>query len=206
MIARTAGGSSSTSATAASETNRSRWIAGAGSIWRELEAPPSGLLMRDSFRADTRRCVMDAPAVGLVWASPVTWSSAISMWMPSSPWGMTSAASPVWRAEVGREVAAGELVRRPPEGLRGDGGVVAGAAADVGAEVACGAAGQQDAAQDGPERLWIDVDADRGRDGSGDRVGLLGGQAALLDREGASRRRRRRRRQGRGAGRAGRCG
>ena len=108
-------------------------------------------------------------------------------------------------AEVGREVAAAELVRRPPEGLRGDGGVVAGAAADVGAEIARGGAGQQDPAQDGPERLWLDVDADRRRDRLGDRVGLLRGQAAVLDREGRRVAGRVDAVQAQGAGRAGRC-
>src|SRR5262245_58598910 len=89
----------------------------------------------------------------------------------------------VLAAEVGREVAGAEHVRRPPEGLRRDGGVVAGAAADVGAEVARGGARHQDPAQNGPERLWLDVDAGRRRDRLGDRVGLLGGQAAMFDRE-----------------------
>ena len=47
-----------------------------------------------------------------------------------------------------------------------------------------GGAGQQHPAQNGSERLGIDVGADGCRDRLGDRVGLLGGQAALLDREG----------------------
>ena len=87
-------------------------------------------------------------------------------------------------AEVGSEVASGELVRRPPQCLAGDDRVVARAAADVRAQIACRAAGQQDPAQDRPERLRIDVGAHRGCDRLGDGVGLLGGQATLLDREG----------------------
>jgi hypothetical protein len=77
-------------------------------------------------------------------------------------------------AQVGREVAAAELVRRPPQRLDGDGGVVACLAADVGAQEARRVPGQQDSAQDRPERLRIDVGADRGRDRLSDGIGLLG--------------------------------
>ena len=87
-------------------------------------------------------------------------------------------------AEVGGQVAPGDLVWRPPQRRARDGRVVAGLAADVGAQIACRSAGQQDAAEDGPKRLRIDLGAQRGCNRLGDGIGLLGGQAALLDREG----------------------
>src|SRR3954452_20351380 len=55
MIARTTGGNSSTSATAASETNRSRCIPGVGFIGGASDPTPFGLLMMRSFRADPQR-------------------------------------------------------------------------------------------------------------------------------------------------------
>src|ERR687895_2686158 len=68
-------------------------------------------------------------------------------------------------AEVGSEIAATELVGWPPQCFLGDRRVVAGAAADVRAQVARRAAGQERAAQDGPKRLWVDL----GTRGGGDR-------------------------------------
>src|SRR5215218_2237100 len=87
-------------------------------------------------------------------------------------------------AEVGSEVASAELVRRPPHRLARDDRVVARAAADVRAQIARGAAGQQDPPQHRPERLLVDVGAHRGGDRLGYGVGLLRGEATLLDREG----------------------
>src|SRR4051812_36072946 len=55
MIARTTGGSSSTSATAASDTKRSRWIPGVGFVGGASEPTPFGLLMMRSFRADAQQ-------------------------------------------------------------------------------------------------------------------------------------------------------
>src|SRR4051794_33180240 len=52
MIARTTGGSSSTSATAASETNRSRWIPGMGFVAGASDPTPFGLLMMRSSLSD----------------------------------------------------------------------------------------------------------------------------------------------------------
>src|ERR687891_1902588 len=52
MIARMTGGSSSTSATAASYTKRSRWIPGVGFVGGASDPTPFGLLMMRSFRAD----------------------------------------------------------------------------------------------------------------------------------------------------------
>ena len=87
-------------------------------------------------------------------------------------------------AEVGSEIAAGELVGRPPQRIVRDCGVVARAAADVGSQVAHGPAGQKRAAKDGPERLGVDLGTCGGGDRLGDGVGLLGGEAALFDWEG----------------------
>src|SRR5215216_1211954 len=55
MIARTTGGSSSTSATTASETKRSRWIPGVGFVGGASDPTPFGLLMM--------RCVVRCSAM-----------------------------------------------------------------------------------------------------------------------------------------------
>ena len=79
--------------------------------------------------------------------------------------------------EVVGEMAAGDLVRRPPEQLVGDRGAVRGVVPQVADVVAA----DEHPAQHGPERLRYDVGA-RGRgDHPGRDVGLLGRQAALLD-------------------------
>ena len=56
------------------------------------------------------------------------------------------------------------------------------AGTELGAEVERLVAGQQQPAQHGPERLGQADGADLSRDRLGDRVGLLGGEAAVLDR------------------------
>ena len=79
------------------------------------------------------------------------------------------------------EVAADDLRWRPPEWLwarlRGFGG-------DVAAEIARLRAGQQQPAQNGPEWTRCHVDAGRSSDRLGGGVGLLSGDAALLDGKG----------------------
>ena len=84
-------------------------------------------------------------------------------------------------AEVGSEIAAGELVGWPPQRIVRCGRRPR--AADVGSQVAHGPAGQKRAAKDGPERLGVDLGT-CGGDRLGDGVGLLGGEAALFDWEG----------------------
>ena len=84
--------------------------------------------------------------------------------------------------EIGGEVAAGDLRRRPPQRLpRREHGVVARGRARA-HEVRRGA-GQQHPAQDGRERRRLDRSAVPCRDVLGDCFGLLGGDPALLDRE-----------------------
>ena len=93
--------------------------------------------------------------------------------------------------EVRAEIAGGDLRRRPPQRLaRGDRRRRRCARpsrsrprADLGAQVQRGAADEQHAADDAAERLRVDRRAGRGGDRLGDGVGLLGGQAALLERE-----------------------
>ena len=81
-----------------------------------------------------------------------------------------------------REVAAGDLGRRPPQGVGHD-LTLAPTACDRVAQEAVVTAGEQHAAQHRPERLGLDRRADRGGDHLGHGVGLLGREAALLDRE-----------------------
>ena len=94
--------------------------------------------------------------------------------------------------EVGGEVSAGDLARRPPQCARGDvpaqragraalpDGLLA---AQLGPQVQRRAAGQEQPAQDRAERRRHPRAEEIGEERRGDGVGLLGGEAALLDRE-----------------------
>src|SRR5262249_14507475 len=82
--------------------------------------------------------------------------------------------------EEGREVAADDLARRPPERLRVDDGD---RRPRLGAEKTRNHAGQQEPAQNGPERRRLDVGTRRGRDCRRCRVDLLSREPTLLDGE-----------------------
>src|SRR5207253_7808777 len=83
-------------------------------------------------------------------------------------------------AEVGGEIAPGELHGWRPEGLCGNDRLVAGGAADVGAQIARARAGEKHSAEDRAERTRLDVGAQGRRYRLGDHVGLLRREAALL--------------------------
>ena len=96
--------------------------------------------------------------------------------------GRTSGArgAPARDRQVGREVAAGDLARRPPQREGLGLGVGAGRRRP---EVRGVVVGVQDAPEHGPERPRDDRVPDGGEDRVRRRVGLLGGEAALLERE-----------------------
>jgi hypothetical protein len=85
--------------------------------------------------------------------------------------------------EEGPEVASRDLRRRPPQGI----GVQAEAALaplrQVRAQEPGDGAGQEQPAKNAPERFRVDRSSSGGRDRLRRRIGLLGGDAALLDRE-----------------------
>ena len=89
----------------------------------------------------------------------------------------------VARGEPRGQVAPVDLARRPPQRVRGRLALAA-ATRGVVAQVARAAAGQQTPAQDRAERRALDVGARVGSDVGGGGVGLLGGEATELDREG----------------------
>ena len=95
------------------------------------------------------------------------------------------AAVPASPREEGGEVTADDLRRRPPEGLRARLRRFAGAARELAAEIARlvrrSAAARAGRAGTGAA---LSVDAGRGRDRLRGRLGLLGGDAALLDGKG----------------------
>ena len=84
--------------------------------------------------------------------------------------------------EQRRQVAATDLVRRPPEPVQA-GRSLAAAARDVGLHVQGGLAREQLASEHRPERLRRTGGAEAMGDVRGRRVCLLGRQAALLERE-----------------------
>src|SRR5215217_8608055 len=153
MTARTAGGRSSTSATSASATNSSRWIAALRSLGWDAGVPTSALLMVSSLSGTGRqRRSLRELAVGSLHGR----RGGVERRLDGDcvfALGHDVGRLPDLAAEVGCEVMAGELVRRPPQCLAGDDRVVAGAPADARAQIMCRAAGQQDPAQDRPERL-----------------------------------------------------
>src|SRR5207237_4026572 len=85
--------------------------------------------------------------------------------------------------EERREVAADDLAGGPPEELAGRDGRVSGAAAELGAQERRRLSGEEQAPQHGAERLRLDRRSRRGGDRLCGGVGLLRGDAALLDRE-----------------------
>ena len=104
---------------------------------------------------------------------------------PIAPWSWAVGGLARLAAEVFFSGVAGELVlgRRRNSASSETVESSPSAAADVCPQVARWAAGEESAAQDGPERLgsiWAPTAADR----LGYGIGLLGGQAALFDGEG----------------------
>jgi hypothetical protein len=88
------------------------------------------------------------------------------------------------RAQIRREIASAEAVRRPPQWLLGHDEVISRALVKMAAQIVRAAARNEHPAQHRPERPRRSVKPDRCRDRRGHDVGLLGGEAALLDREG----------------------
>ena len=92
-------------------------------------------------------------------------------------------------AEVGRQVAAGDLAGGPPQRAARHlaaqpPAVGASSPRELGAQVQRRAAGEEQTSHHRPERRRVRTEAEVGGDRLGDRVGLLRGEAALLDREG----------------------
>ena len=99
--------------------------------------------------------------------------------------------APAWgleRVQLGREirseVAPGDLAGRPPERALRNRPFVAAAAGDLGAQVARRRTGEEQSAQDRPERLRLELGAQLRCDRLGGGIGLLGCDTALLDRAG----------------------
>ena len=88
------GGQLSTSATAASETKSSRWIAGTSLAGRRVGRCAVGTAHGALLSSGCSPVPGRGTGVG---RKSVSSLSASSTGMPSSCWGMTSAASPVWR-------------------------------------------------------------------------------------------------------------
>src|SRR4051812_35816381 len=155
MTDRTAGGNSSTSATAASAMNRSRRIAGRLRSGGEWAAAMSGLVTVNSLRMGAGQQRIGDRAAGRLGGWSGSWAREIRE--------LATRVLHVWPTEIGRdldgygvlvlghdiggvaglareirsEVAAGKLVGRPPQGCARDDRVVAGVAADVGAQIPC---------------------------------------------------------------------
>ena len=124
---------------------------------------------------------------GLVLLLRVDWAARLKRRRSPAAWTSTGrpggsfSNSFVPERQVGREPLAGDLAGRPPECVVRDAPVLAAAAAHVGTHVARRGAGQKQAAQHGSEWLRFNLGTHARRDCLGGSIGLLTGDAALLD-------------------------